>query len=144
MFACNTTPHTATGYTSFELLYGHQALPTTLTTTPRLTYSYDDYVSELRERLRAAHQVAKANLQEGNTKAKECFDKKTSLNKFTVGDKVLLFDEALRRGRSKKLEALWRGPYLVLKKNSEVNYTIKTGRKNMVVHVNRLKFFIKQ
>lgn len=107
MFTYNTTPHTATGYTPFELLYGHQAaLPTTFTTAPKSTYSYDDYVSELRERLRAAHQIAKTNLQEEKVKAKECFDKKANLSKFVAGDKVLLFDEALRRGRSKKLEAL--------------------------------------
>jgi len=44
MFAYNTTPHTATSYTSFELTYGDQAeLPTALTTPPKPTYNYDDY-----------------------------------------------------------------------------------------------------
>jgi len=44
MFTYNTIPHTDTGFTLFELTYGHQAiLPTALTKQPKPTYSYDDY-----------------------------------------------------------------------------------------------------
>jgi len=42
----------------------------------------------------------------------------------------------------KKLES-WMGPYKIIEKNSEVNYTVKKGRKTMRMHVNRLKPFIK-
>jgi len=48
----------------------------------------------------------------------------------------------MRRGRSKKLDSLWTGPYMVIQKNSDVNYTIKIGRKTLLTHVNRLKNFI--
>jgi len=45
MFTYNTTPHTATAYTPFELIYGHRAtLPTAL--SPKPTYTYDDYAEE--------------------------------------------------------------------------------------------------
>jgi len=53
-----------------------------------------------------------------------------------------MHDETLRRGRSKKLESLWTGPYVILEKNSDVNYTIKKGRKTLRVHINKLKQFI--
>jgi len=54
----------------------------------------------------------------------------------------LIYDETLRRGRSKKLESLWTGPYRIIEKNSEVNYTVKKGRKTSRMHVNRIKLFI--
>jgi len=62
MFTYNTTPHTATAYTPFELIYGHQAtLPTALSLPPKSTYSYDDYAEELKQKLRATQQLAKAH-----------------------------------------------------------------------------------
>ncbi|KAM0735227.1 Retrovirus-related Pol polyprotein from transposon 412 [Formica fusca] len=142
MFTYNTTPHTATGYTPFELVYGHQAdLPTSLTRPPKPTYNYDDYAQELKEKLRATNQLAKEHIKE-KFKAKKQYDKSTREIKFKVGDKVLVHDETLRRGRSKKLESLWTGPYVIIEKNSDVNYTIKKGRKAVRMHINKLKPFI--
>ena len=144
MFAFNTTPHTTTGYTPFELIYGNRAtLPSALSKTPGTTYSYDDYAQELKEKIRAANQIARENLKEEKTKTKEYYDRKTKETTFKVGDKVLLHDETLRRGRSKKLEAQWIGPYVILEKNSDVNYTIKMGRRKIQTHANRIKPFIK-
>jgi hypothetical protein len=60
---------------------------------------------------------------------------------FKVGDLVLR-DDILRRGRLKKLETLWRGPYTILKKNSDMNYIIKMRRKSILTHANCLKLFI--
>ena len=107
MFAFNTTPHTATGYTPFEVVYGSKAtLPTALSKTPGITYSYEDYAQELKEKLRAANQIARENFREEKTKAKDYYDRKTKETIHKIGDKVLLYDETLRRGRSKKLESL--------------------------------------
>lgn len=45
----STTPHTATGFTPHELVYGQRAeLPATLQLPPYPTYNYDNYVQELR------------------------------------------------------------------------------------------------
>lgn len=64
MFTYNTTPHTATGYTLFELMYGHQAtLPSTLLRSRKSTYTYDDYAQELKERLRATQQIARNHIK---------------------------------------------------------------------------------
>ena len=143
MFTLNTTPHTATGYTPFELIYGYKVnLPTTLLKEPEPSYTYDNYAQELKERLRAANQVAKENLKEEKQKAKQYSDRKSKKIHFKLGDKVLLHDETLRRGRSKKLDSQWTGPYVVIEQNSDVNYTIKMGRRTLRTHVNRLKAFI--
>jgi hypothetical protein len=56
-----------------------------------------------------------------------------------VGDTVLLFEETVRRGRSRKLSAQWIGPYII--ELDKVNATIARGRKLTKVQVNRLKPF---
>jgi len=59
--------------------------------------------------------------------------------KIEVGHEVLLSDETVRRGRSRKLSSQWIGPY-VLELN-KVNATIRNGRKLIKLHVNGLKPF---
>ena len=143
MFTYNTTPYATTGLTPFELVYGHRAnLPTALSKPPKLTYSYEDYAQELRERIRATNQVAREHTKHEKEKAKQQFDKKANRETFRVGDQVLLHDETVRRGRSKKLDSQWIGPYVILEKHNDVNYTIKIKRKMLRVHANRLKAFI--
>ena len=143
MFTYNTTPHTATGYTPHELVYGQQAeLPTALRFAPNPTYNYDDYAQEAKERLRAANETARENLRDAKIRSKVTYDKKTKEIQFNEGDKVLLYDESVRRGRSKKLDSKWEGPYTIIEKKSKVNVVIKKGRKTLTVHTNRIKHFV--
>ena len=140
-YVYNVTSHRATGYSPFELLYGHAArMPSALQATPTIRYNYDDYISELRGRLQSAHAIARENLLQSKARSKLDYDKKTVRITLKVGDKVLLFDESVRRGRSRKLSAQWVGPYIVLGVDG-VNATIKKGRTTVKVHVNRLKPF---
>lgn len=105
----------------FELLYEHQAtLPTALTQFPKPTYTYDDYAQELQEKLRAAQQVAKEHLK--NEKVN--YNQKAKDTTFKVGEKMLLFNETVRRGRFKKFDSLWIGPYTIINKISDVNNII--------------------
>jgi hypothetical protein len=139
-YAYNTSEHSATGYTPFELVFGHpSSLLSALRSEPSPQYNYDDYVSELKGRLQTANHVAKKNLIASKVRSKDCYDKGTEEMKIEVGDKFLLYDETMRRGRSRKLSSQWIGPYEVIEVN-KVNATIK-GRKLIKVHVNRLKPF---
>jgi len=105
-------------------------------------YSYDDYAQGVRERLRATNQLAKDRLKEEKFKSKLQYDKNVNEKIFKVGDKVLLHDETVRKGRSKKLETQWVGPYTITAKLSDVNHEIKGGRRTIRVHANRIKPFI--
>lgn len=100
----NTTPHTATGYTPVELVYGRQAeLPIALAKLSSTQYNLEHYVQELKERLRAASRVEKENLKEEKEKAKRYFDKDAKAVTFKVGDKILVYDKTLRRADLRSL-----------------------------------------
>lgn len=142
VFVFNTTPHTATGYTPHELMFGRKAnIPGNLQMEPKnKSYSYDDYVEELRLRLQTCYTRAREGLLKSKVKSKEYYDRGSKTELFREGDKVLLYDESVRRGRSRKLSAQWVGPYVVISVNG-VNVTIKSKSKVMKVHANRLKLF---
>jgi hypothetical protein len=60
---------------------------------------------------------------------------------FTIGDKVFLHDQKVRRGRSAKLCSLYIGQYEILD-IEDVNVTLKLPRnRTLKVHANRLKPF---
>ena len=140
-YAYNTSEHSATGYTPFELVFGHPfSLPSALRSEPSPQYHCDDYVSELKGHLQTAHHVAKKNLIASKVRSKDYYDKGTQVMKIEVGDKVLLYDETVRRGRSQNLSSQRIGLYEVVEVN-KVNATIKKGRKLLKVHMNRLKPF---
>jgi hypothetical protein len=76
-FVYNTTERSATGYTSFELIFGRKlTLPSAMKDNPGPQYNYDDYVTEMRSRLQTAHKVARENLVTNKEKSKEYYDKK--------------------------------------------------------------------
>ena len=141
-YVYNTTPHTATRFTPTELMFGRQAnLPSPLRIrSPTSQYTYDDYVAEMKSRLQSSYQKARENLLGEKEKNKVQYDKRTSVELFKAGDRVLLFDESVRRGRSRKLSAQWIGPYVV-EKVEGVNVVISRKRKLVKVHANRLKLF---
>jgi ribosomal protein S25 len=89
------------------------------------------------------HQQAHKNLIESKGKSKDHYDKTAGQMKLQVGDKVLLFDETVRRGRSRKLSVQWVGPYTITEIN-KVNATIARGCRSTKVHINRLKPFTEQ
>jgi hypothetical protein len=73
-------------------------------------------------------------------KSKECYDEKAEALKLRVGNRVLLFEETVRRGRSRNLSAPWIGLYTITDVD-KVNATIAKGGKLTRVHVNRLRPF---
>ena len=140
-YVYNTIHHSATSLTPFELLFGRPStLPSALKKPPEPKHNYDDYASELKGRLQTVHQEAHRNLIDSKGKSKGRYDKTAGQNKLQVGDKVLLFDETARRGRSRKLSAQWIGPYTITDMD-KVNATIARERKSVKVHINRLKPF---
>lgn len=138
----NSTPHTTTGYEPRELAFGRPSkLPTSITKPPQINYSYDDLISDIQQKFQYIWQDARERTVAAKERSKDYYDQSANPREFTINDRVLLYNESVRRGRSKKLEQQWVGPYTVLEKISPVNYIIKMGNKRYTVHANRLKHF---
>jgi hypothetical protein len=134
-FTYNTTPHTATGYTPFELIFGRKPeLPSAVRTGQDPVYNFDDFVSGLKYRLQTTHKIARQKMDARKIVSKKYYDRTTNDVTFNVNDLVLLKREA----RENKLSALYEGPYKVVLVNSPVNTTTQKGKKTVRVHNNRL------
>ena len=126
--------------------HGHRTcVPFVLRAQPTPRYNYEDYVRELRGRLQSAHAIARESLLQSKARSKVNYVKVDYVKKAVhiaphVWDRVLLFDESVRRGRSRKLSVQCVWPYVVLATDG-VNANIKRGRSTVKVHVNRLKRF---
>jgi transposase InsO family protein len=108
-FVFNTTPHSSTGFTPHELLFGRRPnIPGILQKeTPEIQYTYDNYVKELQARLQSSYEIARSNLQAKKEKSKEYHDRTVNVRLFVAGYKGLLHHETVRRGRSYKLTQSW-------------------------------------
>jgi transposase InsO family protein len=141
-FVFNTTPHSGTSFTPFELLFGRKPnIPGILQEPVEIRYNYDSYVRELQSRLQSCYNVARSHLNAKKEKSKEYYDRNTNVPLFAVGEKVLLHDEKVRHGRSAKLSPPFIDPYKIIAVE-DVNVTLRLPRnKTLRVHCNRLKPF---
>ncbi|XP_046393726.1 uncharacterized protein LOC124161448 [Ischnura elegans] len=78
-----------------------------LTFQDDLRRSRSKIVKELKSRMQESHSKARKLLMEAKEKNKTEYDKNSNPQLFLEGDKVLLFDETVRRERSKKLSSQW-------------------------------------
>lgn len=91
IFTFNTTPHTSTGYMPYELVFGFKpTIPTSITKEPEVQYCFDDYLTELKNKLQTSHQIARNNLIETKEKSKNFYDRKTKSIQFKKDDLVYL------------------------------------------------------
>lgn len=138
VFVINTTKNRSTGYTPHQLLYGFQPIvPSNLKRKPEPVYTYDDFANELRYKLQKAHEIARENLVESKLNNKLYYDKKAKLDKYEVGDLILIRNNAPKT----KLDDLFLGPYEITKVMSDTNVQIKVKKKLKVVHKNHIKKF---
>ena len=76
VYVYNTTVHSITAYTPFELIYGFKSeVPSALRETPNIQCNYGDYFAELRGRLQSTREVARQKLILNKERSKEYYDK---------------------------------------------------------------------
>jgi hypothetical protein len=138
-FACfvyNTTPHTMTMYTPYEILSGGKAnIPGQLQQKTTPVYNYDDLVHDVKLKLQWCHELARANLMQTKQRRIAQQTSKVNMPKFYVENKVLLRNE-----KAGKLDPIWAGPHDIIEVDPNgSNVIIKLAKKGVKVHVNRLK-----
>jgi len=144
--AYNSQVHDSTGFSPYEMVYGKE-MRTPLEADLTLTDDreiYSDYVEDLRFRMSKMKEIS----QECQTKARQMqkkqYDKKSKEVKYKVGQLVYLHVPHIKKGRTKKLSRLWRGPYKIVEVKSSLNVVLRIRARNVVVHVNRIKPVIVQ
>lgn len=147
LFAYREVPHTSTGFSPFELLFGYEVRGPLFLIKEKLLDNCETeeepittYVLRMRERIREFMKISNAN--EGNSKRKQklYYDRSCKDRKFMEGDRVLL----LLPTSTSKLIAEWKGPYDVVRRLNKVDYVVRVGDREKTYHINMLKkFFVR-
>ena len=144
LFAVRESVQESLGFSPFELVFGHSVrgplklLKEKFLSNDETPLNLLQYLSDFRNRLSKACEVARSNLKTSRGKMKAIYDNHVFDRKFKPGDKVL----ALLPIPGRPLQARYFGPYTIDKKTSDLNYIINTPvrRKNkQMCHVNMLK-----
>lgn len=137
-FAYNTSVHTATKFTPFELVFGKKCnIPSNLTkNSVNPLYNCDNYPLELKYRLQTSQKEAYDNLYESKSARKQKHDLKCNPITYKPNDLVLVKNET-----GNKLQSIYDGPYLVIKDVSPNVEILKDKGKTDLVHKNRTKLY---
>ena len=95
------------------------------------------HISDVRERLKMANELAQENLKFSQNRMKQWYDKKAKFRNFQPGDQVLV----LLPIHGQPLQAHYCGPYTIEQKVNDVDYIVETpGRwkERRMCHVNML------
>ena len=144
LFAYREVPQSSTGFSPFELLYGHTVrgpldiLKESWQGSIRGEESVVSHVLAIRERLERTMKLVEFNLKRAQEQQSVQYNQNAKQREFAAGDLVLV----LLPTTQDKLCAKWQGPYQVLEKKGRVNYLIDMHdhqKRKRVYHVNLLK-----
>lgn len=141
--AYNSSYHETTGYSPYEIVFGRK-MDTPLEGNLNLTQGDEprpanDYVEELRNKLREIKESSSQFQERNQRKQKKLYDRKTKVREYTVGQRVYLYVPQIKPRRVKKLSKLWKGPYTIVNILSPLNVVLRVRKRDIVVHVNRIK-----
>lgn len=136
-FSFNTSVHTETKFTPFELVFGKVcSLPSNLNNNiVEPLYNHDSYPLELKYRLQLSQKEARENLLKSKLARKTVYDKNINPIVYRPGDLILIKNE-----NCSKMDSIYTGPYIVIQDMSP-NVQINKNGKIDIVHKNRTKLF---
>ena len=144
--AMRATVNKSTGFSPNMMMLGREVtLPLDLLSSSASAVPTDgpdpaEYVSHLRDTLEEVHTRARARIGAALESRKQLYDKQLSQGIYDVGDVVYLKNSAGKKGYSRKLQEIFKGPYLLIQKRSPWLYVVTNQRgQHQVVHHDRLR-----
>ena len=142
LFAIRSVPNCATGFSPFQLLFGHTVKgPLDLLKESWMEgtsiNSVEDWVDSSRGKLMEMWELAKENLSDYQSKMKDRYDIKSQKRSFMEGQNVLVFMQP----KGQKLRPKFMGPYPITKKVNDYNYVVQLPDRKMRCHINMLKSY---
>jgi transposase InsO family protein len=141
IFAYNTSYHTTIKQTPFYMNHGREARTIVDQVTEEDVRNNSDthvYAYELAHRLFKVHQRVKEIYALVNEQREREIENENVVT-YKVGDRIWLYDPTTPVQRSKKLVKRWKGPYVIIRMDSDVNVTILRNRHEMTVNVARIR-----
>ena len=93
------------------------------------------YVQDFRKKLLNIHDIARDNIIRSSDTQKKSYDFKKNVEISQIGDTVFLHSTARKPGTSSKFHLPWSGPFLVVKKISDLVYGIQRSSKADIKYV---------
>ena len=140
VFAYNETPHEATNFSPFQLIFGANPrgpldiLKNEIITPDVKNRSAYDMITETREEIAYSVKEARHNLEKSSERQRTIKNKHRFLRQLDVGDKVLVY---LPNGSSGGQS--WQGPYTVEEKLSHVDYRVNIKGNSKTFHIDLLR-----
>lgn len=145
LFAYRETPHSSTGFSPFELLFGRT--PKGPLDVLRREWTGDSnnsnedvvtYLTKMYARMEQASQMATEMEEAAKEDMAAYYDRGARLISYQVGDLVLVLKPSI----GSKLQARWKGPFTITRKLSSTTYHVKKDReakRSFTYHINMLQ-----
>lgn len=150
-FAYNSAMQSTTGFSPFRLLYGRDPLCNIDTMFPYSPNTdHNTLLGDATSRAEECRQIARCRTFGRQADAKLRYDERHRHVDYQLGDQVWLWVPIRKPGLSEKLICRYTGPYRIIRRLSDVNYTVepvdvpvdRRRRTTETVHVTRLKPFV--